>query len=333
MKNKYSSISIVIPCYRSEKTVSSVVDRITETMRQHEQDDYEVILIDDGSPDNTAEVLTKIALNDMHVKAILLSRNFGQHSALMAGYSQAKGEYIVGMDDDGEHDPADMFKLIDELDKGFDYVCAAFTSNDHSLYKRIGSRVNDWMATTFIGKPKNSLFSSYYVMRRFVMLEIIKTRNPHPYVGGMLVSITKKLSTVPIDHHKRIAGTSGYNLRRSIALWLNGITAYSVKPLTFSMTIAMIFTIFGFLFGLYVILRKLVSPEIPAGYSSIVALISLIGGMIMLLLNMIGEYVGRIYLLVNKIPQYVIREIVSLDEGVVSGAKIAEKDGYYEDIA
>ena len=331
MKENLLAISIVIPCYRSEKTIPDVVARITETMRLHGQDDYEVLLIDDGSPDKTDEVISKLALNDMHVKAILLSRNFGQHSALMAGYSNARGEYIVGMDDDGEHDPADMFKLIEELEKGYDYVCAAFTSNDHSLYKRIGSRVNDWMATTFIGKPKNSLFSSYYVMRRFVMLEIIKTRNPHPYVGGMLVSITKKLSTVPIEHHTRIAGTSGYNFRRSIALWINGITAYSVKPLTFSSAIALVFTFFGFLFGIYVIIRKLVLPDVPAGYSSIVALISFMGGMIMLLLNMIGEYIGRIYMLVNKIPQYVIKEIVSLDEGYVEGQK--PQDDVYQHIA
>ncbi len=314
MQKEPLTVSVVIPCYCSEKTIGDVVSSIKKTMRTRPELTYEIILVSDGSPDNTDEVIADLAHKDRRVKAVLLSRNFGQHSALMAGYAQARGEYILGMDDDGEHDPADMFKLIDELEKGYDYVCAAFTSNDHSLYKQLGSKLNNWMATKFLGKPKNSLFSSYYVMRRFVMLEIIKTRNPQPYVGGMIVSITKKLSSVPIDHHIRKAGTSGYNLRKSIALWVNGITAYSAKPLTFSRTIAALFTVFGFLYGLFVVVRKLLVPGIPAGYSSTVALIAMIGGMIMLLLNIIGEYVGRIYMLLNRIPQYVIREIVSQDE-------------------
>ncbi len=311
MQEELLDISVVIPCFRSEKTIGDVVEGISEVMKTRPQLTYEVVLVNDGSPDDTEMAIVALAEKNPHVKAVLLSRNFGQHSALMAGYSQAMGKYIVGMDDDGEHNPADMFKLIDELEKGYDYVCAAFTSNDHSLYKRLGSRFNDWMATHFIGKPKNSIFSSYYIMRRFVMKEIIKTQNPHPYIGGMLVSITKKMSSVPIEHYPRKAGTSGYNMRKSIALWLNGITAYSVKPLTLTAAVATIFTVFGFLFGLFVIIRKLFVPEIAAGYSSVVALICLIGGMIMLLLNMIGEYVGRIYLLINRIPQYVIREVVT----------------------
>lgn len=313
---KRKIISIVIPCYRSEKSITYVVDSIEETMKKHTEFDYEVILVNDGSPDNTFQVIAGLGRERNHVKAVNLSRNFGQHSALMAGYSLVSGDYIVGMDDDGEHDPHEMFKFIDELEKGFDYVCAEFPRNDRTLYKRLGSKFNDWMATKFIGKPKNALFSSYYVMRRYVLDEIVKSKNPTPYVGGMLVSITKKLSTVPIELRSRRHGQSGYNLRKSIALWVNGLTAFSVKPLRFASFTGGFFTLIGFIYVIFIIVRKLLEPEIQSGYTSIVAILLIFCGIIMITLGVIGEYVGRIYMLINKIPQYVITEIIEKTEPI-----------------
>lgn len=306
MKKK---ISIVMPCYCSSLTIGYVLDKIEETMAKHEEYDYEVILVNDGSADNTFEVLTQYAQRDPHIIAVDFSKNFGQHSALMAGYSLVTGDYVLGMDDDGEHNPEHMFQLIDKLEEGYDYVCARFTSNDHSLYKRLGSKFNDWMATNFIGKPKDAIFSSYYVMRRYVVNEIVKSRNPHPYVGGMLVSVTKKLTSVPIEHCARKAGSSGYSLKNSIALWVNGITAYSVIPLRFASMAGCISAGIGFLIGFYQVIRKLLDPDVLAGYTSLIACILWVGGIIMLLLGMIGEYIGRIYMLNNQIPQYVIKTV------------------------
>lgn len=307
---KKKKISVVIPCYRSAQTIAFVVEGIVKTMALHTDYDYEVILVNDGSPDNTFEVISSLAEQEKAVIAVDLSKNFGQHSALMAGYAMVTGDYVLGMDDDGEHDPSEMFRLVDELEKGYDYVCAEFTSNDHSLYKRLGSKLNDWMATKFIGKPKNALFSSYYIMRRFVVDEIIKSPNPYPYVGGMLVSVTKRLTSIPMEHHVRHAGESSYHFRNSVSLWLNGITAFSVKPLRFASFAGMIFAVLGFGVGLYIIIRKLIHPEILAGYTSIAALVLLVGGINMILMGLIGEYVGRLYLLNNCIPQYVIRTVV-----------------------
>jgi len=311
--NDNMTLSVVIPCYRSESTISYVVNGIVETMADHPGISYEVILVNDGSPDNTLEVITALAKDNYHIKAIELSKNFGQHSALLAGYSLATGDYIVGMDDDGEHDPRDMFKLIDEIKKGYDYVCASFPITGHSQYKKVGSLLNNWMATKFIGKPKDAIFSSYYVMRRYVMCEIIKMNNPRPYIGGMLVSITKKLSSVPIEHHTRKAGASGYNWRNSVSLWLNGITAFSIMPLRYAGYIGTLFAVLGFLYGAFVVIRKLFIPKISAGYSSIIALLLLTSGVIMIILAVIGEYVGRMYMLINRIPQYVIKEVVTKD--------------------
>lgn len=304
-------ISIVIPCYRSENTIEYVVNLIDKTMKIHTEYDYEIILVNDGSPDNTFEVISKLASEDEHVFAVDLSRNFGQHSALMAGYSRVTGDYVLGMDDDGEHNPSEMFKLIDELEKGYDYVCAEFPSTDHSLYKKLGSKFNDWMATNFIGKPKDAIFSSYYVMRRYVMDEIIKSTNPYPYVGGMLVSVTKKLSHVPIEHHARYAGQSSYHFRNSVSLWVNGITAYSVKPLRAASILGVLFSILGFIIAIISVIQKIMNPQFILGVYVCTASVFFVGGVLMLLLGMIGEYIGRIYMLSNNIPQYTIRTIVN----------------------
>lgn len=302
-------ISIVIPCYRSEKTVSYVTDSIREIMDKNPKYPYEVILVNDGSPDDTLRVINEIALADEHVKAVDLSRNFGQHSALMAGYSLVTGDYVVGMDDDGEHHPEDIFKLIDKLEEGFDYVCASFPENSHSRFKRLGSRVNDWMATNFVGKPKAAIFSSFYIMRRFVVDEIVKCKNPFPYVGGMIVSITKKMSSVTIQQHSRKAGVSNYNLKRSLSLWINGFTAFSVKPLRIATFIGIIVALIGFLYGIVTVLRKIFLPGILAGYSSLIAVMLFMSGILMINLGLMGEYVGRIYISLNKFPQFVIRDI------------------------
>lgn len=302
-------ISFVIPCYCSAQTVGYVIEQIIETVEQSKKYDYEIILVNDGSKDNTYEVISEYACKNEHVIAVDLSRNFGQHSALMAAYSLVTGDYVLGMDDDGEHDASQMFRLIDKLEEGYDYVCAKFTTNDHSLYKRLGSRFNNWMATEFIGKPKDAIFSSYYVVRRYVIEEIVKSRNPHPYIGGMFVSVTKRLASVPIEHKTRRAGVSGYGLKKSVALWVNGVTAFSVAPLRFASIFGCGFACIGFVVGFIQVVRKLIYPEIAAGYTSLIACLFIIGGILMLQIGMVGEYIGRLYLLNNRIPQYVIRGI------------------------
>lgn len=311
-------ISIVIPCYYSSKTIGTVLDGISETMMNRAYDNYEIILINDGSCDETFQVISDYAMRDSHVVAVDLSRNFGQHSALMAAYSLVTGDYVLGMDDDGEHNPAEMFKLIDKLEEGYDYVCAELIGSDHSFYKKLGSKVNDWMVTNCIGKPKNAIFSSYYVMRRYVVDQIVKSHNPRPYIGGMIVSVTKKMASVPIHHCARLSGKSGYRLKNSIDLWINGVTAYSVVPLRIATMLGFGFSALGILVSIYHIIRKLLHPEILAGFTSIISCVLIVGGVNMLLMGMIGEYVGRIYMLNNQIPQYVIKTICKKEDTVIN---------------
>lgn len=307
MKKK---ISITIPCYKSQDTIGKLTDGIKEQFIAHKEFDYEIILVNDCSPDNTFQVISDLARNDEHIIAYDLSKNFGESSALMAAFSKSTGDYVVRMDDDGEHDPKYLFDLINKLEEGYDYVCAEFINYHHSLYKRIGSKFNYWFLTKMMDIPKGSIMSSYNVCRRYVIDAILKYDNPKPYIDGMVWAVTTRTASIPIEHGYRYAGESGYDLKKSIALWLNGVTSFSIKPLRMASFSGFLFAFSGFVIGLIAVIDKLIHPEVSAGWTSMFAAMLFIGGFLMIFLGLIGEYVGRAYLISNHIPQYVIREEV-----------------------
>lgn len=301
-------VSITIPCYKSQDTIGKLTNLIKQEFKKHNEFTYEIILVNDCSPDNTYCVIKELAKNDSHIIALDLAKNFGESSALMAAYSRVTGDYVVRMDDDGEHDPKYLFELINKLEEGYDYVCAKFINYHHNLYKRIGSKFNYWFLSNMMDIPKGSIMSSYNVCRRYVIDEIVKYQNPKPYIDGMVWAITTKTAYVEIEHGYRYAGESGYDFKKSVALWLNGVTSFSIKPLRLASVSGIVFAFIGFIIGIIVIIEKLINPTIEAGWTSMFAVMLFIGGFIMLFLGLIGEYVGRGYLIDNHIPQYVIRE-------------------------
>lgn len=305
-----SKISVVIPCYNSEKTIEYVCDKIRETFSGKYK--YEIILVNDCSNDSTWRVLRDLSLQNKNIISLNLSKNCGQHAATMAGFREAKGDYVAGIDDDGEYDAHDFLKLIDELDKGFDYVCGYYPKKKESVFRNLGTRMNNYMTTKLIDKPKEIDLSSLYIMKRFVIDEIIKYDKPFPYIAGLLLRVTSNISNVELEKHERLYGSSGYNLKKLIHLWVNGFTAFSILPLRIASLLGLICSSIGFLYAVYVVIRKIVIVDIPLGYSSLLASIMVIGGLIMLLLGIIGEYIGRIYISLNNTPQYVVKERVSL---------------------
>ncbi len=309
-------VSFVIPCYRSEKTISNVIKEIKQSIDRRLGYTYEIILVNDNSPDNLLDILYKLAIDDKNIKIIDLAKNFGQHSALMAGYGHAKGDIVVSLDDDGQTPANEVFKLIDKLNEGYDVVFAKYSSKKHSIFRNFGSKVNDIMARILIDKPKDLYLSSYFVAKDFIMKEIIRYKNSYPYVSGLLLRSSNNIANVNVNHRNREIGDSGYNLKNLIKLWVNGFTAFSVKPLRISILIGIIFAILGFLIGLYTIINKFLNPNVPIGWTSTMATLTLIGGIILVILGMIGEYVGRIYISINNSPQYVIREKINIEEDV-----------------
>ncbi len=309
-------ISFIIPCYRSEHTLGTVVNEITETMAaMADRYDYDIFLINDSSPDQTAQVIEKLCEENDRIRGISFARNFGQHAALMAGFRYSDGDICVALDDDGQTPANQVERLLNAIEDGADAVYAKYDHKKHSGFRNFGSRVNDMMLRIMLSKPKELFVSSYFAVRRFVVEDMIRYENSYPYVIGLVLRSTKRIVNVDINHRDRMEGASGYTLKKLLGLWFNGFTAFSVKPLRIATFLGGLSACVGLLYGLYVIIRRLLFP-IPAeamGFAALMSAIVFFGGMILLMLGLIGEYIGRIYISMNNSPQYVIRDRWNLD--------------------
>ncbi len=302
-------ISFVIPCYRSEKTLEAVVQEIEQTMKKDSSRDYEVILINDGSPDGTWDVIKRVSKErGDRVLGINLAKNFGQHAALMAGLNAAKGDIVICLDDDGQTPADEADKLIAALEAGADVAYARYGKKQHNLFRNFGTAMNEWMASVMLGKPKDLYVSSYFAARRFVVDEMVRYESSYPYVIGLVLRTTRNIVNVDVTHRRREVGESGYTIAKLLALWINGFTAFSIKPLRIATASGTLFAILGFAYGIYTIIKKFVNPNVPIGFSALMSAILFMGGMMMLMMGMMGEYLGRLYISQNRNPQFVIRE-------------------------
>ena len=304
-----SKVSFVIPCYRSEKTLESVIDEIRETMRGLTEYTYDIVLVNDASPDGTWNVIRRLTGSVENIIWINLSRNFGQHAALMAGYSYTDGDIVVSLDDDGQTPADEVGKLLKKIEEGSDVVYAKYTHKQHSGFRNLGSRINELMTRVMLGKPKELYVSSYFAARRFIIDEILRYRQSYPYVIGLVLRSTSNISNVEVTHRARTVGSSGYTFGKLMGLWMNGFTAFSIKPLRIATAIGFVSTVISLIYGIYTIVKKFVRPDVPIGFSALVCIILFVGGVMMIMQGMIGEYLGRTYMSVNETPQFVIREI------------------------
>jgi undecaprenyl-phosphate 4-deoxy-4-formamido-L-arabinose transferase len=307
-------LSFVIPCYNSEKTIEPVTSEIISIVDKSEIYDYEIILVNDYSRDNVWEAIKKLCDNNKKIRGISFAKNFGQQSALLAGYRLSKGEIIVSMDDDGQAPLEFLNEMLNKLNgDNYDIVYGCYETKMHSPFRNFGSFVNRKMGEIMLNRPKDMNPTSFFVVRKFVVDEISRFENCYPYISGLVFRSTINISSILVKHRQRIDGTSGYTFKKLVSLWFNGFTAFSVKPLRVATFIGFIFSIFGFLYGSYIVVNKILNPDILVGYSSLMAVLLFMGGLLMLLLGIIGEYVGRIYINQNKSPQYLIRERINLD--------------------
>lgn len=307
-------VSFVIPCYRSEHTLPHVVAEIEEKMESLQQYEYDIFLVNDCSPDDTLGTIRRLCAEHDNVKGIGFSKNFGQHAALMAGLRHSNGDYVVCLDDDGQTPADEVDKLLDKLEEGYDAVYAKYERKRHSAFRNMGSKVNELMTRVMLNKPAKLSVSSYFAVKRFVVKDMIKYENSYPYVIGLVLRATKNITNVPVNHREREEGSSGYTLKKLLGLWFNGFTAFSVKPLRIATAVGGFSAGIGFLYGIYTVVKRLVNPDVPMGFSSLMAALVFFGGMIMVMLGLIGEYVGRIYISLNNSPQYVIRELINFEE-------------------
>lgn len=303
-------VSFVIPCYRSEKTLPDVVEEIKTTMAGLNYE-FEIVLVNDCSPDNTFDTIRQIVSENDNILGIDLAKNFGQHCALMAGMRHTDGDIVVCLDDDGQTPANEVDKLLIKLEEGYDVCYASYGKKQHSGFRNFGSKINELMTRVMLGKPKELYVSSYFAAKRFIVDDMLKYDQSYAYVIGLVLRATKNVANVEVNHRARNIGKSGYTLKKLFALWFNGFTAFSIKPLRIATFVGCMCAGGGFLYGLYTIIKKLILMDsVQAGFSALMAVLVFIGGMIMLMLGLIGEYVGRIYICMNNSPQYVIREKV-----------------------
>lgn len=302
-------LSFVIPCYGSEQTIQSVIEEIKNKVSENKDYDYEIVAVNDQSPDQVLEILKMIAKQDSKFVVIDLAKNMGKHAALMAGYAQCNGEIIISVDDDGQCPIECLWDLLKPLEEGYDISVAGYRVKKQSRFKNFGSAVNEWMVRILLDKPKELKLSNFLAFKHFICEEILRYKNPYPYIDGLYLRTTRKIKNVFMEERERQGGVSGFTLKKSLSLWLNGFTAFSVKPLRITTIMGLFLAVVGLILAAFVVVKKLLIQDIAIGYSSIMATQLLIGGCILFSLGIIGEYIGRIYISLNSSPQYVIRQI------------------------
>lgn len=305
-------ISFVIPCYRSENTLSDVVETIQNTVGQREGFEAELILVNDASPDNTWGVICELHDKYDNVRGINIAKNSGQQSAIMAGLRHSKGDLVAVSDDDGQTPIETVFDFYDHMQEGdFDVVCADYQDRGkRSLFRRLGSWADNTMMQFFVDKPEGLRLSVYFLAKRFVIEEIIKYNNAYPHMEGLLIRTTLNIGNVTVNQKERASGSSGYNFKKLMATWVNGLTTFSIKPLRLAVLFGLVMALIGFVAIIVLVIVKLTRTDMAIGWTSLIAVNILVGGMIMIILGVVGEYVGRIYLCLNQNPQYVIKEVI-----------------------
>jgi glycosyltransferase involved in cell wall biosynthesis len=301
------ALSIVVPVYRSAAILPLLVEQLRQEMGAAGLlGSFELLLVNDASPDESLQVIRRLAVEQEFVRGISLRRNFGQHNATMAGLNHARGDIVVVMDDDLQHPTEAVPRMIAALNEGYDVCYTRYLNRKHAAWKKLGSLFNDWMATRLLGKPKGLYLSSFKAIRKEVVAEVVKYDGPYAYVDGLILEVTRAITVVDIEHQSRHEGEGNYNLRRSVSLWLKMATSFSILPLRLASYAGFALAGFSLLVIGYVLVQKWLDPGIAAGWTSLIATILLIGGIQTLCLGILGEYIGRVYLKLNRKPQFVV---------------------------
>lgn len=306
-------LSVIIPVYNSERIFPELHRRLTSVLNSLSLD-YELILVNDGSSDNSWDVIKSAAGIDSHIKAVSFRRNFGYDSALMAGLNYATKPYIVIMDDDLQHAPEDIPQLLTEIEKGYDVVYANFPAKRQSLIKNIGSWFVDKLARVILDKPGSMQITSFKILHREIVENIVKYSGPYPYIDGLIFQMTQSIHRVMVTHHPRAMDQGNHGIFPSMKILFNFCTTFSILPLRIAVVLGLTISIGAGIFSVGLVIFKLwFGYSSLEGWTSIILGITILGGIQLMSLGVLGEYVGRTYMNINRQPQYVIRETLAID--------------------
>lgn len=302
-------LSFVIPVFNGSRSVAGVVERIYELYADLE---IEIVLVNDGSDDESEKVCRQ--LHEKHPASLTfvhLSRNFGEHNAVLAGLHHVSGHYVALLDDDGQNPPEEVRRLFDTArEEGFDVVYGHYRVKQHGFLRNLGSRFNDRVANWMLKKPADLYLSSFKVMNRFVVEEVKRYRGAFPYIDGLILRTTRNLGQIDVDHRERDVSGSNYTVRRLFLLWLNMFLNFSILPLRLSAALGALASVSSlFLLAAIVFDKLYINPGVAVGIPTVLLTVVFFAGVQLFILGAVGEYLGRLFLDHSGTPQFVVRYV------------------------
>ena len=303
-------ISIIIPVYNSEKILENFTDKLIQTLKE-KYNNFEIIFINDASKDNSWKIVQKLCEKNKLIKGINLRKNVGQHNAIFAGLKNCNGKIIVTMDDDGQNLPESISSLVDELNKGFDICYANYKIKKHSFFRKFGSFINNLVASILFDKPYNLVLTGFRCFTSDIKNEILKFHSAYIYLDGIIFSSTSNYSQIYVDHKDRVIGKSNYTTSKLFGLWLRMAFGFSIMPLRLASIFGILLSITSLIISVWLIFFRSMSSSIPLGWTSIMVIILFLGGIQLLALGLIGEYLGRTYITINNPTKYSIKNKIN----------------------
>jgi len=302
------SLTIVIPVYNGATSIGELVAALEALTIDG---GHEIVLVNDGSPDDSLGVCRDLVERArVPITLVDLSRNYGEHNAVMTGLRHARGTHVITMDDDLQNPPEEVERLLAFAQKsGHEVIYTHYDEKRHAIWRNLGSRFTNWVAGFVLDKPKGFYLSSFRCMSVFVVREITRYEGPFPYVDGLILQVTQDIDRLLVRHLPRAVGRSNYTVRRLLRLWLNMFINFSVMPLRLSTATGFALSFVGTI-GSIVALTEALFFDPPAGWASLMAAVLLLSGVQLVILGIVGEYLGRLYLTANKKPQAVVKSVI-----------------------
>jgi undecaprenyl-phosphate 4-deoxy-4-formamido-L-arabinose transferase len=299
--------SVVIPVYRGADTIAELASQLVQTLEGCVPD-YEILFVNDGSPDNSWEVITGLTRQYAQVRGINLLRNYGQHNALLGGIRQARMDVIVTLDDDLQNPPGEIPRLLEKLAEGYDVVYGTPSQEQHGLWRDLASQVTKLALQSTMGVDTARQVSAFRAFRSAVRQGFADFHSPSVSIDVLLTWGAARFTAVPVAHQARLAGRSNYTFRKLVRHAMNMVTGFSIIPLQLASLMGFVFALFGLLVLVYVVGRYLIQGGSVPGFPFLASTIAIFSGVQLFALGIMGEYLARMHFRLQDRPPYVIGE-------------------------